>query len=295
MELRHLRYFITVAEELHFGRAAERLNMTQPPLSQQIRQLEDELGVQLFNRVGRNIELSVAGRVFLEETQQTLVQVEHAVQAARRAARGEIGRLVVGFVGTAAYRVLPSTLRVFQERFPGVEVALREMTTLDQAKALRAEQMDVGFLRPPVDSNGLEIETVFREPLVVALRETHPLTVNEHLTLEMLAKEPFVLFPRWSRPALYDQIMCLCQQVGFSPQVAQKANQVEAILGLVSVGMGVTLLPASIQEWRRSGVVYKPLAQVDLLDEMAVAWRKNDTSSVLRAFLDVIKMVFWED
>jgi DNA-binding transcriptional LysR family regulator len=189
MELRHLRYFITVAEELHFGRAAERLNMTQPPLSQQIRQLEDELGVQLFNRVGRNIELSVAGRVFLEETQQTLVQVEHAVQAARRAARGEIGRLVVGFVGTAAYRVLPSTLRVFQERFPGVEVALREMTTLDQAKALRAEQMDVGFLRPPVDSNGLEIETVFREPLVVALRETHPLTVNEHLTLEMLAKE----------------------------------------------------------------------------------------------------------
>jgi DNA-binding transcriptional LysR family regulator len=176
-----------------------------------------------------------------------------------------------------------------------VEVALREMTTLDQAKALRAEQMDVGFLRPPIDSNGLEIEPVFREPLVVALEETHPLTMNEHLTLEMLANEPFVLFPRWSRPALYDQIMCLCQQVGFSPQVTQKTNQVEAILGLVSVGMGVTLLPASIQEWRRNGVVYRSLANVDLLDEMAVAWRQNDTSTVLKAFLDVVKMVFWED
>jgi DNA-binding transcriptional LysR family regulator len=293
MELRHLRYFVTVAEELHFRRAAERLNMTQPPLSQQIRQLEDELGVQLFNRVGRSIELSDAGRVFLEEAQQTLAQVEYAVQAARRAARGEIGRLVVGFVGTAAYRVLPSTLRVFQERFPNVEVVLREMTTLHQAKALRAEQMDVGFLRPPVDGSGLEVETVFREPLVVALTETHPLTVNERVTLEMLASEPFILFPRWSRPTLYDQIMCLCQQVGFSPQVAQKANQVEAILGLVSVGMGVTLLPASIQEWRRSGVVYKSLANVDLLDEMAVAWRQNDASSVLKVFLEVVREVFY--
>ena len=294
MELRHLRYFVTVAEELHYGRAAKRLRMTQPPLSQQIRQLEDELGVQLFRRRGRNVELTDAGRVFLEEAQGTLVQAEHAVQNARRAARGEIGKLDIGLVVTAAYRVVPSILHHFRERNPGVKVVLHELTTPEQTQALHDEKIDVGFLRLPVFSNILEIETVFREPLVVALPENHLLAAEEEIPLKKLANEQFILSPPRLRLAWHDQIMCLCQQAGFIPQITQQAVHVETIMGLVAVGMGITLLPASIGEWRRRGLVYKPLADVNVLVDMAVAWRKSASNSVLRAFLEIVREVYTE-
>lgn len=292
MELRHLRYFVTVAEELHFGRAAKRLRMTQPPLSQQIRQLEEELGVQLFRRLGRNVELTDAGRVFLDEAQQTLAQADHAIQNARRAARGEIGKLNIGLVVTAAYSVVPSVLHVFRERYPTVKVILHELTTPEQTQGLHDEQIDVGFLRLPVFSNVLEVETVFREPLVVALPEKHPLAANEDISLEALANEQFILSPPRLRLAWHDQIMCLCQQAGFIPQIAQQAVHVETIMGLVAVGMGITLLPASIGEWRRRGVVYKPLADVNVMVDMAVAWRKKNTNSVVSAFLEVVREVY---
>ena len=292
MELRHLRYFVTVAEESHFGQAAKRLRMTQPPLSQQIRQLEEELGVQLFRRVGRNIELTDAGRVFLDEARQTLAQAEHAIQNARRAARGEIGKLDIGLVVTAAYSVVPSVLQIFRERYPNVMVVLHELTTTEQTQALRAHKIDIGFLRLPVIGDDLEMRTVFREPLVIALPEDHPLAAIENIFVEMLESEQFILSPPQLRLAWHDQITCLCQQAGFSPKIAQQAIHVETILGLVAVGMGITLLPASVGEWRRKGVAYRPLADVDILVDMAVAWRKGESNSVLEAFLEVVSAVF---
>lgn len=292
MELRHLRYFVTVAEELHFGQAAKRLRMTQPPLSQQIRQLEEELGVELFQRVGRNIELTDAGRVFLDEAQQTLAQAEHAIQNARRAARGEIGKLDVGLVVTASYSVVPSILHVFRERFPNVKVVLHELTTPEQTQALREKKIDIGFLRLPVFGDDLNIRTVFQEPLIVALPEDHPLAAAENISVDMLENEQFILSPPRLRLAWHDQITCLCQEAGFIPKIAQQAVHVETILGLVAVGMGITLLPASVGEWRRKGVVYRPLADVDILVDMAIVWRKGESNSVLNAFLEVVSEIY---
>jgi DNA-binding transcriptional LysR family regulator len=292
MELRHLRYFITVAEELHFSRAAKRLNMTQPPLSQQIRQLEEELEVQLFRRLGRNVELTDAGRVFLDEAQQTLAQAEQAIQNARRAARGEIGGLNVGLVVSAAYQVVPSILHHYGERYPNIKVVLHELTTPEQTQALHDAKIDVGFLRLPVFSNFLELETFFREPLVVALPEEHPLATDENILLETLADEQFILSPPNLRLDWHDQIMCLCQQSGFSPQIAQQAVHIETILGLVAAGMGITLLPASVGEWRRKGVAYRPIADVDILVDTVIAWRKGDPDSVLRAFLEIVREIY---
>ncbi|MBV9229224.1 MAG: LysR family transcriptional regulator, partial [Chloroflexi bacterium] len=193
MELRHLHYFIAVAEELHFGKAAERLQMAQPPLSQQIRQLEDELGVQLFYRTKRHVQLTEAGHVFLQEARQTLIQAEQAIVAARRAGRGELGRLAIGFVGSATSDILPTLIRGFQERYPEVELLLRELTTAQQVRALQDGRIHVGILRPPVHDDTLRIETLFKEPLIVALPERHPLSSQVQLPIEALAREHFIL------------------------------------------------------------------------------------------------------
>jgi DNA-binding transcriptional LysR family regulator len=292
MELRHLRYFVTVAEELHYGRAAKRLSMTQPPLSQQIQQLEKEIGVQLFRRLGRNVELTEAGQVFLIEAQQTLAQTEQAVQNARRAALGEIGRLDVGLVVTAAYSVVPSILCEFRKRYPNVTVVLHELTTHEQTQALQDEHLDVGFLRLPVFSETLEVETFFREPLVVALPSNHPLAARENISLEMLADEHFILSPPRLRLAWHDQFMCLCQQTGFIPQIVQQAVHIETILGLVAVEIGITVLPASVGECRRNGVVYKSLTDVDILVDLAIARRKGNPNSVLKVFLEIVKEIY---
>ena len=288
MELRHLRYFVTIAEERHFTRAAERLHMTQPPLSQQMQKLEHELGVQLFRKVGRGIELTDAGLVFLEEARLILAQADSAGRAARRAARGEIGRLDVGLVVTAAYRVVPLALSAFRERYPHVRVVLHELTTPEQTRALDELQIDVGFLRLPVFSHDLEIETILREPLVVALPEDHALASKERIPVEALAHESFVMSSPRLRLAWHDQITYLCEQAGFVPDVTQQAVNVETILGLVSVGMGITLLPASGGEWQRKGVIYRPLAGEEVLVDMVVAWRKQEKKEVVRTFLDVV-------
>jgi DNA-binding transcriptional LysR family regulator len=288
MELRHLRYFVTVADECHYGRAAKRLGMTQPPLSQQIRQLEEELGVSLFRRLGRNIELTDAGWVFLDDAQRTLAQAERSIQNARRAARGEIGQLDVGLVVTATYSVVPAVLQGFRERYPQVTVILHELTTPEQTQALRDKKIDVGFLRRPVFGDDLEIRTVFQEPLIVVLPKKHPLATVKNLSVEMLRDEQFILSPPRLRLAWYDQVMCLCQEAGFTPNITQQAVHIETILGLVAGGMGITLLPASVGGWRRKEVTYKPLADEDVLVDLVLAWRKGESSSVLSAFLEIV-------
>lgn len=291
MELRHLRYFIVIAEELHFGRNAERLHMTQQPLSQQIRQLEAEIGVLLFHRTKRRVQLTEAGKAFLEEARQILHKASQAVEMARQVARGENGRLTVGFSGFATYSLLPKVLRIFRERFPLVELELEEMTSSAQVQALQHRQIHLGLMIPPVPDAGLVQESILSEPLVVILPETHPLATQPELRLSALAQEPFILVSRHLEPGYYDLCISLFQQAGFSPKVVQKASQKQTILSLVSADMGVSLAPASIRNIHRNGVVYTTLNPLNVEVELVAVWRQDETSTVLQTFVRVIREI----
>lgn len=285
-----MRYFLAVAEELHFGRAADRLRISQQPLSRQVKRLEDELGVQLFDRTTRRVELTEAGRAFLVESQRTLKQASLAEEAARRAARGETGRLTVGHSPTALYSVLPTIVREFRKRYPGVEVSLVQMTSAPQEEALATEDIDVGFLYPTGNID-IATETVLRKPLVAVLPEEHSLAVRQRVALKALADEPFILFPRRNSPSLYDQVVGACRQVGFSPKVAEIVTDSQALIGFVAVGLGVGLLLESFRSLRRPQVVYRSLIEPIEPVEFAVAWRRDDSSVVLDAFLRVTREV----
>lgn len=289
MELRHFRYFVAVAEELHFGRAAERLHMAQPPLSQQIRQLEVEIGFALFRRTKRSVQLTEAGQLFLDRVRVIFAQVDQAIEIGRQASRGDLGQMVVGFVGSAAYNVLPPILQSMRTQVPGVGLELRELTTVQQLQWVAEGNIDVGFVRPPVNLPGLESEVIFQEPLMMALPECHPLCQDETVAVRSLRNEPFIQFPRVLAPGLYDPIISLCQQAGFSPNVVQEAIQMQTIVSLVAAEMGVAIVPASLQNLQRQGVVYKPLAEVTPLVAIALVWRKFP-SPVVQRFVEVARM-----
>ncbi|MCC3434343.1 MAG: LysR family transcriptional regulator [Microcoleus sp. PH2017_15_JOR_U_A] len=282
MELRHLRYFIAVAEELNFTRAAERLHMAQPPLSQQIQHLEAELGFQLFRRTKRTVVLTEAGQVFFEEAQKILLQVDRAIQLGKQTSRGELGQLTVGFVSSAAHNVVPAILQAFRTRCPAVKLELHELTTNEQLQRLRFGRIDIGFVRPPIEEDGINSEIVFREPLIVALPETHYLADRAVVELRELSAEPFILFPRSLAPGLYDPIVSLCLQAGFSPIAGQEAIQMQTIISLVAAEMGVAIVPASMQNFQRTGVVYKHLQEPSPIVSIALIWRDNPTPAVQR-------------
>jgi len=287
MELRHLRYFVAVAEELHFGRAATRLHLAQPPLSRQIRALEDEVGVALLARTNRRVALTEAGRVFLEGARRTLAQADAAVGDARRAARGEIGRLALGFVGTATYDVLPRLLRAFRVASPDVVLELRSLTTGEQVAAFRERRLDIGLLRPPVDDPTLALRTIVREPLLAVLPDTHPLAGYARVPLGALADEPFILYRRASGPATHDRIVGACLRAGFSPAIVQETDEMQTMAGLVAGGLGVALMIAPVGAPHSAGVVYRPLEGAAPTWEMALAWRRDNETAVVRAFLAV--------
>ncbi|HEY9817895.1 MAG TPA: LysR family transcriptional regulator [Candidatus Obscuribacterales bacterium] len=288
IEFRHLRYFVAVAEELHFGRAAERLHMAQPPLSQQIRQLEEQLGFQLFHRTKRRVTLTEAGQVFLEHSQDLLQQLERAVESGRQASRGEVGQLAIGFVSSATYNVLPMILHEFRDRFPQVNLTLRELTTDQQVRWLAENRLDVGFIRPPIDDAQLKTQVILQEPLVVALPVHHPLAALEAIPLKSLAGESFILFPRRLAPGLYDQVISLCQSADFSPKVVQEAIQMQTIVSLVAARMGVAIVPISIQHLGRTGVVYRPLQEATPQAAIALLWHPDKLTPVSQQFLDMV-------
>jgi len=292
MELRHVRSFVAVAEELHFGRAAKRLGIAQPPLSQQIKRLEAELGVVLFHRTRRRVELTEAGRALLEEGRRLLAQAERTEQAAQRAHRGEVGRLEVGFVGSATYGPLPAILRAYRAAYPDVDLGLRQLTTAEQVAALLEGGIGVGLLRPPAPAavGVLAVETVQREEVLVALPQSHLLADWRRIPAAELAEEPFVLFPRAAGPGLYDQIVAICGRAGFVPTVAQEATEMATIIGLVAGGLGVSLVPASVRRLARPDVAFRPLdPPTPPALELAVAWRRGDPSAVLRGFLATVR------
>jgi len=287
IELRHLRYFIAVAEELHFGRAAARLHMAQPPLSQQIRQLEEELGFQLFHRTKRSVQLTEAGAVFLAECQRIMQQLEQAVQLGQQVSRGERGQLVIGFVSSAAYSVLPTLLQTFRAAAPEVSLELHELTTDQQVQWLRDRRMDVGLVRPPIDEPDFCLMPLFEEPLVVALPQPHPLAQQPVVSLQDLAGKPFILFPRPLAPGLYDQIISLCQQGGFSPTIVQEAIQMQTIISLVAADMGLAIVPLSLQNLQRTGVVYRELKEPTPKAAIALLTRQSDPSPTVQRFLAI--------
>ncbi len=288
MELRHLRYFVAVAEEMHFGRAAERLGMSQPPLSQQVKDLERELGAQLIDRSRRRIGLTHAGGLFLEEARLALSQAEKAARTARRAHRGEIGTLSIGFVGSATYEVLPEALRSFRERYPDVGLELRTMHSAQQAEAFREGRIQVGFLRPPVDGS-IATRTLLEETLVAALPADHSLADAQKVSLSELAGEDFVLAPRPSGPAVYDRIVGLCRRAGFSPNVAQESAELQTVAGLVAAGVGVALLVGRPEHLlRHRGVAYREVGDPGSTWELVLAWRKEERSPVAQAFVEML-------
>jgi DNA-binding transcriptional LysR family regulator len=285
VELRSLRYFVAVAEELHFGRAARRLNLTQPPLSLQIRRLEETLGVTLLLRTKRHVALTPAGRVLLDEARQILARLEHAMAATRQAARGEAGRLAVGFMHSTAYALLPLILRQFRDDFPDVELILLEMTVLEQTEALRHHRIDVGVLRPPVNDPGLRSEVISGEPFVVALPPRHPLARARAVALQALGDDPFVMFPRDLSAGFHRVTVERCRAAGFAPKIAQEAAHIHTIIGLVGAGLGVALVPASARKLAIPGVIFRPLAEPAPRAEIALAWRRDDPSPILVNFL----------
>lgn len=287
MELRQLKYFVTVAEELNFRRAAERLFMEQPPLSRQIRKLENELDVELFHRSTRGVTLTPAGKAFLDEAKLTLAQAERAAKAAQKATGQNI--LTVGFSVCAFDRVLPEIIQVYRQQSPDTVVTLQEMSTEKQIQALLNDEIDIGFVHGPISHSALQTITLLCEPLVVALPPNHPLTIREQIDLQSLVNEPFIVFPESVKPELYAQIKQLCQQAGFSPRIVQEASPPFVLLGFVASGMGVSLVASGAQESHSTGVVYRPLSTPTPMLEIATAWRKQSSSFVLEDFLVLVK------
>ena len=284
MELRKLRYFVVLAEELHFGRAARRLHITQPPLSMAIQSLEEEMEVRLFARSPRKVTLTHAGQTFVEHARMLLARTSDAIELTRAADRGEVGRLTVGFMSASIFTLLPQVLRDFAASYPAVRLDLRELTIPQQLAALPKSDIDVGFVRTPVDDIELEVDVLINEPLIVALPRGHPLTKLRRVPVRKLAAEPFVMFQQSPGLVLHNLVLGFCLQLGFAPRVAQEASQSHAVAGLVSSGMGVALVPASTESTRLRGVVYRPILEKSPAVSTALAWRRGDESPVVAAF-----------
>lgn len=288
MELRHLRYFVTLAEELHFGRAAARMHITQPPFSRQIRELEQELNVSLFARNSKIVKLTDAGRSFYGHVREIQELLAQAIKTANRAQQGDFGRLAIGYLGAAAYQLLPNVLRQFQDSHPDVELTLHEMITTEQWEALSKGTIDVGIMRPTLGMEQYKSEVILREKFMVALPWDHRLARRQEIDIRSLAEEKFVMLS--STPGgLYRQIIDLCLKANFEPKVAHAATQTRFVVGLIGAGMGVSIVPSSAQRMNISGVVYRRLRGADNYAEIIMAWRKGEETAVVAQFLRALR------
>jgi DNA-binding transcriptional LysR family regulator len=297
MELRQLEYFMVVADELNFSRAAERLNMTQPPLSTQIRALEKEIGVELFVRSTRKVMLTEAGELFQASTRRLLAQLQDNVDRARSAALGEIGQLALGFVPSATTELLPPILREFRSEFPGVRLALYELRPEQQVQELRSGSLDCGCFylplgeQPPFGDAGLASVAISQEPLVAAMPLDHPLAARRRLPVQAMAGEPFVMVSGHRGSGLRDAVFEQCRRGGMVPEVVQDAALIQTIAGLVASGVGVALLPASVRRLQQAGVVYRPLQEEPLEVRMGLIWRADSTNPIVEGFVRVARDV----
>jgi DNA-binding transcriptional LysR family regulator len=304
VELRHLRYFLAVAEEGHVTRAAERIGIQQPPLSQQIRALEEELGVQLFRRRPRGVELTEAGRAFLSGTLGVLRQIEDAVATARRTARGEQGQISIGFTSSAPFHpFVPQLIGAFRQARPLVSVAMEEGGTVDLIEALRSERIDAALVRTRVaDMEGLAVTSLLEEPMVVALPAGHPSTQRKRANgkpapvgLAELSSDAFVVYRRRTGPGLYDAVIAACRAAGFSPQIGQEAPRIGSTLAFVASGLGISFVPASMQRMKIEGVVYRQLRGAPVKAPLILATRRGTASASLQHFVEMARRKARED
>ena len=289
MELRHLRSFVAVAEELHFGRAAERLHIAQSPLSQQIQRLERQVGAMLFERNRRKVELTEAGQAMLRHAREALAQADLAETAARAAAAGLGGMLRVGFLGSAALAVLPRIVPPWRATAPDVTLRLVEGSSGEHIRAVHDQGLDVAFVRPPTTTTGLIAHPVWREPVAAVLPVTNALSRRNTLQLKDLGDQPFVLFPRDSAPEFHDELTRAWARAGFSPDVAFECTAMPTVVGLVAAGLGVSLVPQSIRNIRLDGVVYRELTGVCPEARIAMVLSTANDRPVVRHFVDSVQ------
>jgi DNA-binding transcriptional LysR family regulator len=294
MDLRQLRYFVTVAGERNFTRAAEKLNIAQPPLSRQIQQLEEELGVPLFERRSRPLHLTEAGQFLYEHALEVLERVEVIKTMIRRLGPLQGGRFSIGFAGSTLYGALPDLVRRFRAAFPGVEVVLHELSTLQQIAALKEGAIDVGFGRlRRLEDPAIKREILREEPLVVALPVGHPLLDRlTPLRLEDLAQEPLVLYPREPRPSYADQVLGIYQTCGVEPGAVHEVSGLQTALGLVAAGVGLCLVPACVQHLRRDDVLYRGLDEPGAVSPIIMSYRKQDRSRHVVVMMELIREMY---
>jgi DNA-binding transcriptional LysR family regulator len=291
MELRHLRYFLAVAEELNFTRAAKRLNIAQPPLTQQIKALEAEIGVTLFDRTGYRVELTDAGRSFVPQVARILADVRNAVLVAQRAAAGEVGHVRVGFTESASFNPLvTAAFRNFRVAYPEVELSLEESPSTVLATALREGRIDAAFVRPPLRTDeGIALHLIDEEEMVVAVPSSHPLAQRPDLEIKDLADETFVLYPRTERPGLADTVIAACEKAGFVPKVKQYTPQLSSTINLVAASLGISIVPSSMRGLQPQAVTYKSLRDQKLTALLGVAHRTGESSAPILRFVETAR------
>lgn len=290
MELRHLRYFVAVAEELSFTRAAERLHIGQPPLSHQIQMLEAEVGARLLERSKRWVRLTEAGKLFLDDARRVLSLSEQAMQTARRAERGEAGELRVGFTfSTPLTPLFAATINRYRQRYPGVTLTLKEMSTLGQIDAIANRELDLGLVRPPESTlpDSIQLTELRRDPLVMVLPLDHPLAARPSVAVRDLQGQPLVMYPESAGTGIHPQIFRLCREAGFKPSIAMEAGEASTIIGLVAAGCGISVLPSSFDIIQMGGVCYRPLADAEATTTLLLAQRKDEISPLVAAFVAV--------
>ena len=291
VELRHLRYFVAVAEDLHFGHAAGRLNTSQPSLSQQIQNLERELRVELLARTKRHVELTPAGERFLQEARRILIAAERAAGVARETARGESRKLFIGISPDTDWLFLGKALRLFAEHIPTVDIAFQNLTSEAQVDALHEGRIDVGFVSLPLEAEGLVTETTGRQRLLVALPQKHPRARERRIRLEDLSKEAYMLWPRHLSPGCYDQLLGVFRRAGFGPPIKTEGGlpSTRTVLGMIAAGLTIALVDPALRQMAAPGVVFLPLAGRGVFTETGVIYRRNDSSPILAAFLHELR------
>jgi DNA-binding transcriptional LysR family regulator len=290
MELRHIRYFLAVAAERNFGRAAERVGIGQPPLSLQIRDLEREVGARLFHRIPQGVSLTAAGKAFHDAVRNIPEQVDRATRISRRAARGEVGALSLGYVNSAALNpIFAAALGSYRRTYPDVALSLKDSHTTQLIKGLRDGEFDVAYVRPgEADAEGIKTRVISEEPLMAVLPSAHPEVNSLTLRLADLHADSFILNPREDTPSVFDATIEACREAGFEPTLGPSVPQLVTVLHLVAAGLGVSLMAASLQALQVKGIVFKTIHDVSPITRLALAWRRTDTSPFLMNFLSLV-------
>lgn len=289
MKFRHLKYFLTLAEELSFSRAAQKLFISQPPLTRQIQQLEEELQVQLFKRTHKGVELTEAGKHFKREAEKILYLTTRSVERTRLADKGALGQLDIGYFGSAIFNIIPTLLQQYRTLYPNVSISLRTLSKIEQIDALRDGRLTIGFNRLFPEAADMVVERVLSERIVLAVHNNNPLAARRQLSLKSIAKEPLILFPNKARPSLADEVISLCREAGFTPNVIQETEDVVTSIALVSLGFGICCVPESSANLKLPNVVYVPIKSPIPTIDLDCIYRKDGASPILNAFLEIVR------